>query len=79
MPGGCLGDLLLSKINEDQFLVPKISSLLRLRFCSDISRGVAYLHQAFFERRIVHGDLKPSNILLSSDLKCKVGDFGGAD
>ena len=79
MPGGSLQALLFCKDEGNDFLVPDISNILRLRFCSDISQGVSYLHSAFFDQRVVHGDLKPSNVLLTCDLKCKVGDFGGAD
>ena len=73
MPGGSLRALLFCQDDEEKkFLVPSISNALRLRFCSDVSQGVSYLHFAFFDQRVVHGDLKPSNILLTSDLKCKV-------
>jgi len=78
---GSLSDLLHSRKDREEFLVPDISlhESLRLRLCSDISHGVSYLHFAFSDQRMVHGDLKPSNILLSGDLRCKIGDFGGAD
>ena len=79
MPGGSLSALLFCKNETGEFLVPKISQDLCLRFCYDISNGVSYLHFAFFDQRVVHGDLKPQNVLLTSDLRCKVGDFGGAD
>ena len=70
---------LLFQSDGNNFLVPVISRALGLRFCSDICRGVSYLHFAYSDQRVVHGDLKPENIFLTSDLNCKVGDFGGAD
>ena len=79
MPGGSLSALLLSKNEIGEFLIPKISDSLSLRLCSDISNGVSYWHFAFFDQKVVHGDLKAQNVLLTSDLRCKVGDFGGAD
>ena len=79
MPGTDLNTLLLCKNAGDIFLAPDLPETLCLRFCHDISSGVAYLHYAFFDQRIVHGDLKPRNVLLTSDLRCKIGDFGGAD
>ena len=78
MPGVNLSSLLLNKIGT-QFLVPVIPDALCRRFCFDISSGVTYLHYAFYDERIVHGDLKPNNILLTGELRCKIGDFGGAD
>eukprot|EP00253_Pinus_taeda_P017340 PITA_17340 len=39
------------------------------------ARGIAYLHQDC-EKRIIHFDIKPHNILLDSDFTPKVSDFG---
>ncbi|GFS36066.1 leucine-rich receptor-like protein kinase family protein [Actinidia rufa] len=43
--------------------------------CSDVAEGVAYLHH-HSPVRVVHCDLKPSNILLDADLTALVTDFG---
>jgi serine/threonine protein kinase len=39
------------------------------------ARGIAYLHQDC-EKRIIHFDIKPHNILLNADFTPKVSDFG---
>lgn len=44
----------------------------RLKIAKGVARGLAYLH----EKKHVHGNLKPSNILLGSDMEPKIGDFG---
>lgn len=43
--------------------------------CSDVAEGLAYLHH-YSPVRVVHCDLKPSNILLDEDLTALVTDFG---
>ncbi|RUP48528.1 hypothetical protein BC936DRAFT_144435 [Jimgerdemannia flammicorona] len=45
-----------------------------VKFMHDISLGVAYLHTR--RPSIIHRDLKPMNILIPSDLRCKINDFG---
>eukprot|EP00253_Pinus_taeda_P028463 PITA_28463 len=40
-----------------------------------VARGIAYLHQDC-EKRIIHFDIKPHNILLDADFTPKVSDFG---
>ncbi|XP_076821846.1 uncharacterized protein LOC143468481 [Clavelina lepadiformis] len=72
MSGGNL-KLFLENVRTEDF-----SPLLKYKFCGEIATGLAYLHQKFDDRRITHGDLKPPNILLTSDLQCKIADFGGA-
>ena len=43
--------------------------------CGDVAEGVAYLHH-HSPVKVVHCDLKPSNILLDDDLTALVTDFG---
>lgn len=44
----------------------------RLKIAKGVARGLAHLH----EKKHVHGNLKPSNILLGNDMEPKIGDFG---
>ncbi|XP_056853418.1 probable LRR receptor-like serine/threonine-protein kinase At1g56140 [Raphanus sativus] len=47
----------------------------RFEICMGVARGLAYLHEEG-SVRIVHRDVKASNILLDSNLVPKVSDFG---
>ncbi|KAE8701190.1 putative LRR receptor-like serine/threonine-protein kinase [Hibiscus syriacus] len=44
----------------------------RLKIAKGMARGLAYLH----EKKHVHANLKPNNILLDSNMEPKIGDFG---
>ncbi|KAI9126024.1 hypothetical protein K1719_003442 [Acacia pycnantha] len=46
-----------------------------VRICSDVAEGMAYLHH-YSPVRVIHCDLKPSNILLDDDMTALVTDFG---
>ncbi|XP_022749400.1 probable LRR receptor-like serine/threonine-protein kinase At1g56130 isoform X5 [Durio zibethinus] len=62
----------------DQALFGKnlnLSWSTRYDICMGVARGLAYLHEES-RVRIVHRDVKSSNILLDSDLTPKISDFG---
>ncbi|XP_037422005.1 receptor protein kinase-like protein ZAR1 [Triticum dicoccoides] len=54
---------------------PSLSWSLRLRIAKGAARGLAHLHECS-PRRYVHGEVKPSNILLDADYNALVSDFG---
>lgn len=73
---------LMSNGSLDGWITGKRSSngevmtiLDRLKVIIDVASAIKYLHNEC-EAPIVHCDIKPSNVLLDSDMTAKVGDFG---
>ncbi|XP_065840669.1 ubiquitin carboxyl-terminal hydrolase 9X-like isoform X2 [Oscarella lobularis] len=49
----------------------------QLSITMDMASGISYLHQ-IRPLPYVHGDIRPSNVLVTRDMKVKVGDLGSA-
>ena len=49
----------------------------QLSIAMDVTSAIAYLHQTR-PKAYVHGDIRPSNVLVTREMKAKVGDLGAA-
>ncbi|TKY50975.1 Receptor protein kinase protein [Spatholobus suberectus] len=49
-----------------------LSLEVRLKIAKGVARGLAFIH----EKKHVHGNVKPSNILLNSEMEPVISDFG---
>ncbi|KAF9614876.1 hypothetical protein IFM89_020973 [Coptis chinensis] len=65
-----LQDALLDKKCEELMIWKK-----RYAIALDIAKGLHFLHSVC-DPVIIHGDIKPSNILLDSNFNAKIADFG---
>ncbi|XP_015579423.3 probable LRR receptor-like serine/threonine-protein kinase At3g47570 isoform X1 [Ricinus communis] len=52
-----------------------LTPLERLNIAIDIATAIEYLHSGSLST-IIHGDLKPSNVLLDEEMTANIGDFG---
>ncbi|KAL8227519.1 hypothetical protein R6Q57_015103 [Mikania cordata] len=54
----------------------KLTWIGRLKICIGAARGLAYLHSAIgTQQRVLHRDIKSSNILLDDDMNAKISDW----
>ncbi|GAY66122.1 hypothetical protein CUMW_246240 [Citrus unshiu] len=73
MENGSLKDWLHQ--SDDQVEVCKLSLIQRVNIAIDVASAMEYLHH-HCQPPMVHGDLKPSNVLLDHDMVAHVCDFG---
>ncbi|CAM9235544.1 unnamed protein product [Laminaria digitata] len=65
----------LQALIEDKSLLKEVSGEKMVGICLGAARGCTYMH----EKGLVHGDVKPENIVVSDDLRSvKIIDFGSA-
>ncbi|XP_021284428.1 probable receptor-like protein kinase At1g11050 [Herrania umbratica] len=70
MSNGNLGDHLFNDFSRQRLSWPQRKNIIL-----DVARGLAYLHYGI-KPAIYHRDIKATNILLDSEMKAKVADFG---
>ncbi|XP_061341669.1 rust resistance kinase Lr10-like [Gastrolobium bilobum] len=71
LPNGSLQKFISSADNKDVFLGWEMLQNIAL----GIAKGVEYLHQGC-DKRILHFDIKPHNVLLDNNFTPKISDFG---
>ncbi|RZC54922.1 hypothetical protein C5167_013774 [Papaver somniferum] len=69
VPNGNLSNITYKRGGSSPYHLPWE---VRLKIARGVARGLAYLH----EKKHVHGNLKPTNILLGPDMDPKISDFG---
>lgn len=65
----------LHPTNSVHYPTKTLTFIQRLNIAIDVACALEYLHHSC-ETSIVHCDIKPSNVLLDSDMVAHVGDFG---
>lgn len=73
MAGGSVHQCLFDRL----FVPQPLKWIDRHNIAFGTARGLHYMH-TFYRRPIIHGDIKPENILLDAELQPKIGDFGVA-
>ncbi|EOA20086.1 hypothetical protein CARUB_v10000360mg [Capsella rubella] len=72
IPNGSLDSLLYTKPRRSGAV---LSWKARFQIAKGIASGLLYLHEEW-EQIVIHRDVKPSNVLIDSDMNPRLGDFG---
>lgn len=72
VPNGSLDKLLF---DDDQQKKKILNWDQRYKILIGVAQALLYLHEEC-DQRVVHRDVKPSNVLIDADLNPKLGDFG---
>jgi serine/threonine protein kinase len=72
LPNGSLEDRLACRNNT-----PPLSWQARTRIIGEVCSALVFLHSSELSP-VIHGDLKPANILLDANLVSKLGDLGAS-
>ncbi|PNY06296.1 LRR receptor-like kinase resistance protein [Trifolium pratense] len=72
MENNCLSRILFGKGSDNK---AKLDWLTRKKICLGIAKALAYLHEES-RIKIIHRDIKASNVLLDKDFNAKISDFG---
>ena len=67
-----LDDLLYNQHSLKESLQFELTQSVKTFISIEIGKGIKYLQQ----QSLIHGDIKPENILINSSLKVKLSDFG---
>ncbi|KAJ0950234.1 putative protein kinase RLK-Pelle-DLSV family [Helianthus annuus] len=72
MENNCLSQALLG---TNKVIKAKLTWPMRINVCKGIAQGLVYLHEES-NLRIIHRDIKASNVLLDENWNAKISDFG---
>lgn len=72
VPNGSLANARFRKPGTPAAATLQLGWEARLRIARGVARALCYIH----DKKHVHGNLKPSNILLGLEMEPKIGDFG---
>ncbi|KAL0397153.1 UNVERIFIED_CONTAM: putative receptor-like protein kinase [Sesamum calycinum] len=75
MPNRSLQESLLFESNNGSCSSLSLSWDRRFSVILDVARALAFLHLEC-DPPVIHGDVKPSNVLLDSEFRAKLSDFG---